>query len=73
MQQGVKEKNSGNISLLHDVVLRFHLPLHGAARNQILPPHNAGGSQILLPYHAAGSQLGSGVSSLKALEGSLGT
>jgi hypothetical protein len=72
MQRGVKEKSSDNISPLHDAAVRFHLPLHDAAGSQILPPHNAAGSQILPPYHAAGSQFGSGESSLKTLEDSLG-
>jgi hypothetical protein len=72
IQRGVKEKISGNISLLQDAVVRFHLPLHDAAGSQILLPHNAAGSQILQPYHAAGSQFGSGDSSLKTLEDFLG-
>jgi hypothetical protein len=38
-----------------------------------LPLHDAAGSQILPPHDAAGSQFGSGESSLKTLEDSLGS
>ncbi len=60
MQLGVKWRIPGNISPLHDAAVRF------------LPPHDTVGSQILPPHDAAGSQLGSGESSLKTLEDSLG-
>jgi hypothetical protein len=39
---------------------------------EIFPLHDAAGSQILPPHDAAGSQFGSGESSLKTLENSLG-
>jgi hypothetical protein len=48
----------------HIFLLRF------AVGSEILPLHDAAGSQILPP--AAGSQFGSGQSSLKTLEDSLG-
>jgi hypothetical protein len=48
------------------------LPLHDTARSQFLLLHDAVGSQILPPHDAAGSQFGSGESSLKPLEDSLG-
>jgi hypothetical protein len=40
--------------------------------SQIFPLHDTVGSQILPPHDAAGSQFGSGESSLKTLEDSLG-
>ncbi len=59
-------------SQLHDAAGSQIPPLHYAAGRQILPLYNAAGSQILLPHDAAGSQFGSGESSLKTLEDSLG-
>jgi hypothetical protein len=70
-------------SLLHLALESQILLLQNAAESQILPPYDAAGSQILplddaagsqiLPLHdAAGSQFGSGESSLKSLEDSLG-
>ncbi len=48
-------------------------PLHDAAASQILLLHDAAASQIFLLHDAAGNQFGSGESSLKTLEDSLGT
>ncbi len=62
------------ISPLHfdDVAGSQIFPLHFAAGSQILPLYDAVGSQILLPHDAARSLFGSGGSSLKTLEDSLG-
>ncbi len=59
-------------SSLHHAAGSQISPLHFAAGSQILPLHDAAGSQILPPHDAAGSQFGSGESSLKTLEDSLG-
>jgi hypothetical protein len=60
------------ISPLHFAAGSQIFPQHYAAGIQILPLHDAAGSQILPPHDAAGSQFGSGESSLKTREDSLG-
>jgi hypothetical protein len=60
------------IFLLHNAAGIKTFPLHFAAGSQILLLNNAARSQILPPHDAGGSQFGSGESSLKTLEDSLG-
>jgi hypothetical protein len=72
MQRGVNSMIVAGIIPLHDAAGSQIFLLHFAAGSQILPLHDAAGSQILPPHDAAGSQFGSGESSLKTLEDSLG-
>jgi hypothetical protein len=72
MQRGVKSMIVAEILPLHDAAGNQIFLLHFTSGSQILPLHDAAGSQIFPPHDAVGSQFGSGESSLKTMEDSLG-